>query len=312
MCSSDLCPTRATQSAESMARVGHADEHDLAAKPLQRHKELLALNDVAAQVGLTVHDEEGRVDRRRVGDRRAIDVSPDILPRWHATLLGDRPVPSDVARPEVRRDVVDRRLGAGGLEAWGWADAPAGHEPAVADSDHSESLTVDERKTVERLVEAGHEIRKVAATPVADRRATEPLAVALAPARVHVDQRVAGGRLDLGFVPVGVRELAVRTTVDPEQRRVALRGIEGYRLHHPGVDVEPGATEGEALRNRQLDFGAPFAIQIRQLTFTRAVRVAHEQFRGLSGFGGGEGDRSSLLRDREPVDGAVSADDGHR
>ena len=44
-----------------MARVGHADEHDLAAKPLQRHEELLALNDVAAQVGLTVHDEEGRV-----------------------------------------------------------------------------------------------------------------------------------------------------------------------------------------------------------------------------------------------------------
>src|SRR5437870_11184003 len=136
-----------------MARVGHADEHDLAAEPLQRHEELLAFNDVAAQVGLTVHDEEGCVDRRRVGDRRAIDVSPDILPRWHATLLGDRPVPSDVARPEVRRDVVDRRLGARGLEALGVADDPARHEPAVADSDHSESPTVDERKTVERRSE---------------------------------------------------------------------------------------------------------------------------------------------------------------
>src|SRR5205823_3433496 len=48
------------------------------------------------------------------------------------------------------------------------------------------------------------------------------------------------------------------------------------------------------------------------LTLTRAVRVAHEHFGGLSGFGSGEGDRSSLLRDREPADGAVPADDGHR
>src|SRR5207249_7046201 len=183
----------------------------------------------------------------------------------------------DAAGPGVGRAVLDRRLGARGLEAPVVPDAPARHEPAVADSDHSESPTVDERKTVERLVEAGHEIREVAATPVADRRATEPLAVALAPARVHVDQRVAGGRFDLGLVPVGVRKLAVRTAVDPEERRVALRGIEGYRLHHPGVDVEAGAVEGEALRDRQPDLGGPFAIQLRELALIRPVGLAHEE-----------------------------------
>src|SRR5204863_1015025 len=140
---------------------------------------------------------------------RAVEVSPDILPRWHATLLVDGPVPADVARPEVSRDVVDCRLGACGLEAIGVADDPARHEPAVADSNHAESLAVDGRKAADRLVEAGHEIRKVAASPVADRSAAERFAVALAPARMPADQRVASNRRDLPLVPGGHRQPGV-------------------------------------------------------------------------------------------------------
>ena len=148
------------------------------------------------------------------------------------------------------------------------ADDPARHEPAVADSDHPEPLPIDERETAERFVDAHHEIGEVAATPVTDRRATELFAITLASARVHVDQPVAGGCLDLGFMPVTIRELSVRSTVDPKQGRVALRGIEGDRLHHPDVDIEPGAVEAETFWGRNLDLRAPFPIEMRKLPLT--------------------------------------------
>ena len=67
-----------------------------------------------------------------------------------------------------------------------------------------------------------------------------------------------------------------------------IGGIEGYRLHHPGVDVEASAVEGETLRDRQLDLGAPFAIQMRELALIRPVGLAHEELCGRRGFGGGE------------------------
>src|SRR5205807_1493425 len=97
--------------------------------------------------------------------------------------------------------------------------------------------------------------------------------------------------------------------VDPKQSRIALRAIEGDRLHHPDVDIEPGAVEAETFWGRNLDLRAPFAIEMRQLPLTRTVGIAHKQLCRHRGFGGGKRDRSRRSRNGESVDRAAPPDD---
>ena len=64
--------------------VGEAHEHDLLPELLQRDEELLGLLDRAAEVVLGVHDQERRADVARVGQRRALQVAVEVVPRRRA------------------------------------------------------------------------------------------------------------------------------------------------------------------------------------------------------------------------------------
>src|SRR5262245_38628509 len=157
---------------------------------------------------------------------------------------------TDVARAELGVDVIDRSLRASRFESGRVRDRPVGHVATVADADDTESFGVDERIAAEGLIEARHDVAEVAAAPVADAGATERLAVALTAARVRVDQNIPGPRVHLELVRVGVTELPMGPTMDPEQRRISFPWIEVERLHDPTVDVVVVPAIDEAFRLR--------------------------------------------------------------
>src|SRR5258707_10274433 len=158
-----------------------------------------------------------------------------VAPRRRVAHLVLPEVPADVARPERADVVADAPLRDRGLEAIGVPDDPVGHEPAVAAACDVEALRVDPPQA-ERVVNAGHEVEVVLAAPVADARAQEPVAVSVAPARVHVEHRVATAGEGLELVEEGVAVRAVRATMDLEDQRPLLRSVEAARLEQPTLD----------------------------------------------------------------------------
>src|SRR6266516_3561612 len=117
-------------------------------------------------------------------------------------------MPADVARPEGRDVVADAPLRRRGAEARGVADDPVRHEPAVASAGHIEPLLVDPVR-LQRVIDAGHEVFVISATPIADARGRELLAVRVAPARIRVEDAVAaaGEHLELMKEAVAVRRM---------------------------------------------------------------------------------------------------------
>src|SRR3989440_701241 len=96
---------RLPTSREVMVVLGEPDEDGFLTQNLQRGEELLGLLDRAAQVALSVKDEEWRLHVRHVGERRAEDELLGVAPRRGVAHLVLPEMPADVARAECR-DVV--------------------------------------------------------------------------------------------------------------------------------------------------------------------------------------------------------------
>jgi len=194
-----------------------------------------------------VQDQERCRDVRGVLRRRDLQIR---VRRLEPVLADDAlEGPADVARATLEHEVIDRALGASGLEAIGMADDPRGHEPSIRAAEHAEPLRIDEVETPKCLVEDGHHILVVARAPplaALDRaadRAPPFLAVARRAARVRVEHGVAGAGLNLELVEEPVSILGERTAVDVQEERIAATLLEAERADDPGLDF--GAVRGD-------------------------------------------------------------------
>src|ERR1043166_5769536 len=170
-------------------------------------------------------------------------------------------MPADVAGAERADVVADAALRRRGLETIGVPDDPVGHESAVAATGHVEPVAVDPAEP-EGVIDTGHEVLVILATPVADAGAKERVAVRVTAARVQVQHRVAAPGQQLELVEERVAVRAMRPTVDLEHERPTLRRIEATWLEEPALDPPAtGTGELDALGRGDVALGQQRGVQ---------------------------------------------------
>ena len=165
-------------------------------------------------------------------------------------------MPEHVARAVGGDHVVDRSLGACGLETIRVRDDPRRHEAAVGTADDAEPLGVDEVVALECCVDRRHHVLVVDGPPArpliargsAD-RAAPLLAVAGGTARIRVHDGVARTRVDLELVEEARVVLRERSAVNRKQCRILRAGLEAGRANDPAIDL------AAVLRTRGEPFG---------------------------------------------------------
>ena len=279
-----------------MVLVREPHEADRPLELLERHVELLGLLHGAAEVALRVHDQERRADVARVRERGAIEVPLEVLPGRPVDRVGLLEPVADVAGPVHAPHDVDGALGARGPESTRVADDPARHEAAVAPAHHSEARGVEKVEPAERLVEPGHDIGIVPATPVPHDRPRKRLAVAPTAPGIEVHDGVSRARVDLELVEESVAVLARRPPVDVEEYGVSPARLPSVRGHHPAVDGEARPVEPEALGSRPRHLRLPLTVQVGQPPLAGSVGLAHEHLGRRRVVRGREGDAGAVGR----------------
>ena len=159
---------------------------------------------------------------------------------------------SDITRPFLGQHVVDRSLGADGLELLSVAAGEhRGHVAAVTSAEHADSVGITERILLQGTVENGKDILDVCITPsspwgngvfAAKNRLTPRLLATTGATWIAHEHDETGGRLHLCFVEERFAVLRVWPTVHVEEHRVLLRCVEVLWLHDPCINL--GWTTG--------------------------------------------------------------------
>src|SRR4029450_11879391 len=114
------------------------DELDIPLQHPQDREQVLGVAERATEVVLGVQDQERGRDARGVFRRRDLKIRVRPL----EPVLADDALegPADVARATLEHKVIDRALGARGLESIGMAERPPGTEPSRTAAEKPEPL----------------------------------------------------------------------------------------------------------------------------------------------------------------------------
>src|SRR5215216_4501316 len=194
--------------------VGVADELDLAAGFEEGGEELFALADGDAVIGLAVDDEGRGFGLGKVGEGGAEGVLLQAVPGATADLERAEGV-ADVGGAVEGGEIDDGGADDGGLEAVGVADRPGAHETAVGVAVDAGALGVGVGP-LEDLVDDGHQVLEILATPVADDLLGEVATVGTGTAGVGEDDEETGGGKGLLDGVEAVAVPGVGTAVDIE------------------------------------------------------------------------------------------------